>query len=212
MHHKQIVHAGKPLAEADKAVIMLHGRGAPAEDILSLSAYLDIRDYALLAPQANGNSWYPLSFLTLPQQNEPWLSSALALIQEIVEDLVGKGFTRKSIYFVGFSQGACLTLEFACRHAAGYGGIVAFTGGLIGDQVYTANYGGDFQRTPVFIGTSDPDPHIPVERVYATEKMLSTLNASVSLKVYPGMGHTIIQEEIDAANQFVFDAKASVNV
>lgn len=207
MHQKKIIRVGKELGKDSKVLIMLHGRGATAEDILSLAAYLDVNDFTLLAPQATNHTWYPYSFMAPPQQNEPWLSSALALLKEIVDDLVGQGIPTERIYFLGFSQGACLTLEFVTRHAAPYGGVVAFTGGLIGDKIYPENYSGDFRQTPVFIGTSNPDPHVPVERVYATTNILKDRNAAVTEKVYDGMGHTINQDEMDNANKIVFNAQ-----
>lgn len=185
--------------------MMLHGRGGTAENILSLAEHLDVKDYALVAPQATNNTWYPYSFLAPLQQNEPWLSSALSVLGEVVNDLLAQGFQEKQIYLLGFSQGACLTLEFAARHAARYGGIVAFTGGLIGDKIYSEHYTGDFSQTPVFIGTSDPDMHVPVERVYATVNILKDMNADVTEKIYPNMGHTITQDEIEKANTLVFN-------
>ena len=204
MHTKNIVAAGKPLTSESKVLILLHGRGATAEDILSLSHYLNVKDFALLAPQATNNSWYPQSFLSPPAQNEPWLSSALSIINEVVEDVLSKGVTEQQIYFAGFSQGACLTLEYITRNARQYGGAVAFTGGLVGDKLYTDNYAGDFQQTPVFIGTSDPDPHVPVHRVLASEAQLKKMNANVQAQVYPNMGHTINDDEIKRANELVF--------
>ncbi len=168
MHQKNIVTAGKELSATSKVMIMLHGRGGSAEDILSLSSHLNVKDFTLLAPQAINNTWYPYSFLAPPSQNEPWLSSALVLLKELLEDIISKSIPTENIYFCGFSQGACLTLEFVTRNANKYGGVVAFTGALIGDKIYSENYKGDFSGTPVFIGTSNPDPHIPVERVYAT--------------------------------------------
>ena len=205
MHNKNIIAAGKELNVAGKVLIMLHGRGASAEDILSLASHLEVKDFSLLAPQATNNTWYPYSFLTPPTQNEPWLSSALDLVKELVTDLYSKGIPSENIYFLGFSQGACLTLEFVTRNANKYGGVVAFTGGLIGDKIYGANYKGDFKGTPVFIGTSSPDPHVPVERVYATTHILRDMNAVVTEKIYDNMGHTISQDEIDNANKLVFN-------
>lgn len=189
-------------------LIMLHGRGASAEDILSLATYLKVQDFSLLAPQATNHTWYPYSFMAPPQQNEPWLSSSLDLLKEVVDELQGKGIPAHHIYFAGFSQGACLTLEFVARHATRYGGVVAFTGGLIGDTIYPGNYRGDFDHTPVFIGTSNPDPHVPVDRVQASANILKTMGADVTVKVYNGMGHTINQDEIDNANALVFNAPA----
>ena len=205
MHKKNFVTAGKPLDKATKTLILLHGRGANAEDILSLSSHLNVEGYALIAPQATGNTWYPYSFMMPPLQNEPWLSSALSLIKQLVTDLNNKGIASENIYFAGFSQGACLTLEFVARNATKYGGVAAFTGGLIGDMIYTENYKGHFKNTPVFIGTSNPDPHVPVERVYATANILKNMNAIVTEKIYSNMGHTINDDEIKNANTLIFN-------
>ena len=204
MHQKNIVTAGKALTKDSKVLIMIHGRGGSAEDILSLASHLDVEDFALLAPQATDHTWYPYSFLAPPVQNEPWLSSALNVLKEVVDNLKGQGIKSQQIYFLGFSQGACLTLEFVTRHAARYGGVAAFTGGLIGDKIYPENYRGDFAGTPVFIGSSNPDPHVPVERVYATTNILKDRNAAVTEKIYAGMGHTINADEIEHANRLVF--------
>jgi len=168
---------------------------------------LPVNDFALFAPQATNNTWYPYSFLTAPKENEPWLSSALDVLKDTVADVQAEGIKPKNIYFLGFSQGACLTLEFVTRNANKYGGVVAFTGGLIGDKIYSENYKDDFQNTPVFIGSSNPDPHVPVERVYATTNILKNMNAAVTEKVYNNMGHTINQDEIDNANKIVFSAR-----
>lgn len=204
MHTKNIITAGKKTTEAKKALIMVHGRGGSGEDILSLANYLNVRDYALVAPQATGNTWYPYSFLMPPAQNEPWLSSALSVLKEVTDDIVADGIALENIYFLGFSQGACLTLEFITRNAQKYGGAVAFTGGLIGDQIYPENYQGNFGGSPVFIGTSNPDPHVPVDRVKASEKVLKEMGADITVNIYNNMGHTISQDEIDLANKLVF--------
>jgi phospholipase/carboxylesterase len=204
MHSPHVVTSGLKVTEAKKALIMIHGRGASAEDILSLEPELKVKDFAILAPQATNHSWYPYSFLVPPEKNEPWLSSALNMIKGIVSRLNKDGIRNENIYLLGFSQGACLTLEFAARHADHYGGLVAFTGGLIGDKIYNENYTGDFKQTPVFIGCSDRDFHIPVERVYATTNILKGMHADVHEKIYPAMGHTINADEIDQANQLIF--------
>ena len=170
MHNGKIFTSGKNISEAKKVLIMLHGRGAFAEDILSLAGYFNIKDYALIAPQATNNTWYPYSFLAPPAQNEPWLSSALNILSEVVSDINNAGLASENIYFLAFSQGACLMLEFVTRNATKWGGVIAFTGGLIGDKIYSENYKGDFVYTTIFIGTSNPDPHVPVERVYATHR------------------------------------------
>ena len=205
MHQKNIIAKGKELSASSKVLIMLHGRGGSAEDILSLAAHLEVNDFTLMAPQATSNTWYPYSFLSPPAQNEPWLSSALTLLKQLLDDLYKKGVASENIYFLGFSQGACLALEFVTRNANKYGGVVAFTGGLIGDRIYNENYKGDFGATPIFIGTSNPDPHVPVERVYATTNILKNMNALVTEKVYTAMGHTVNQDEIDNANKLVFN-------
>src|SRR5690349_21826783 len=156
MHQKKIITAGQPLAKATKALVMLHGRGATAEDILGLASEFPVSDFALLAPQATNYTWYPYSFMAPVKQNEPWLSSAIKVVDDTVEDIRKAGIKDEQIYFAGFSQGACLTLEYVTRNARRWGGISAFTGGLIGDKIYRENYRGDFERTPIFIGTSDP--------------------------------------------------------
>jgi phospholipase/carboxylesterase len=209
MHTKNIISSGKEITKDSRIMIMLHGRGGSAEDILSLSAYLDVKDFTLLAPRATNNTWYPYSFLAPPGQNEPWLSSALSLLKDLLSELTAKSVSHENIYFLGFSQGACLALEFVTRNAAKYGGVVAFTGGLIGDKIYNENYRGDFQNTRIFIGTSNPDPHVPVERVYATTNILKNMGAAVTEKVYNNMGHTINQDEIENANKIIFVPTAS---
>ena len=204
MHIKKISTAGSEINDRSGVLVMIHGRGGSAEDIISISTYLEVKDFAILAPEATNNSWYPYSFMAPVSKNEPWLSSALDLIKSIVDDIYKKGISSENIYFLGFSQGACLTLEFVTRNAERYGGVVAFTGGLIGDRINNDNYKGDFLRTPIFIGTSDPDPHVPVERVHETTGILKSMNADVITKIYNGMGHTVSQEELDKANQHVF--------
>lgn len=204
MHQKKIITKGKALNEAEKALVMVHGRGAFAEDILSLAGYFDVKDYALLAPQATNNTWYPYSFLAPPQQNEPWLSSALDILKQVEADILASGISSNNIYFLGFSQGACLMLEFITRYAQKWGGAVAFTGGLVGDKIYKENYSGDFLQMPLFIGSSDPDMHVPVERVQETVTVLKNMHADVTVKIYPGMGHTISTDEIEKANTLIF--------
>lgn len=204
MHSKNIQTAGKSLKEAEKVLIMVHGRGADAEDILALASHLNVASYTLLAPQATNHSWYPYSFLMKPEQNQPWLSSALDLLKDVVEDLIQQGIAAKNIYFLGFSQGACLALEFVTRNAKRYGGVAAFTGGLIGDEINRSNYSGDFNGTPIFIGTGNPDPHVPLDRVKETVALLEEMNASVHLEVYENRPHTISKDEIDWTNKLIF--------
>lgn len=205
MHTKQYITKGQELGADSKVIIMIHGRGANAEDILSLANYLPLQDFTLIAPQATNHTWYPYSFMAPVHQNEPWLSSAIGLIGDLVTDLRSVGVKDEHIFFLGFSQGACLTLEYTVRNAARYGGVIAFTGGLIGNNLNTENYTGDYEGTPVFIGTSDPDPHVPLERVNESEKILQALHANVLVKVYKGMGHTINQDEIDQAIKHVLE-------
>lgn len=208
MHKKDLRTTGRPLSEASRAVILLHGRGAPAEDILGLASHLNVEGFAILAPQATNFTWYPQSFLAPPPKNEPWLSSALDVLSEIVSDLGAAGISPENIFFAGFSQGACLILEYVTRNAKQWGGVAAFTGGLIGDRIYRENYGGDFMLTPVFVGSGDPDPHVPVARVQESVTILGEMNASVKSKIYPGIGHTIVEDEIRNANEWVFDRSA----
>lgn len=204
MHTKNILTAGKSLDQARKVLILVHGRGGNARDILSLADVLDVTDFALLAPQASDNTWYPYSFMAAPARNEPWLSSALGLLKEVVSGVTDKGIAAENIYFAGFSQGACLMLEFITRNATRFGGAAAFTGGLIGDKIYQENYAGDFRGTPVFIGSGNPDPHVPVERIHKTTAILKGMNAAVTAKIYDNRPHTISQDEITLANKLVF--------
>jgi len=203
MHQKKIITKGD-ITEAKKALIMLHGRGGTADDILGFATHLNVDEYALFAPEATGNTWYPLSFLALPEDNEPWLSSALELLNGLVDDINKKGISTDHIYFTGFSQGACLALEFVARNATKYAGVAAFTGGLIGNKIYPENYSGNFNGTPIFIGSSDPDMHVPVERVHATTQILKNMHADVTEKIYKNMGHTINEDEIENANKLIF--------
>lgn len=205
MHQKHVLVKGKKLGEAERVLVMLHGRGANAEDILSLATYLKVSDFTLLAPQATNNTWYPNSFLAPPFTNEPWLSSAISILDEITDDINGNGIASNNIFYLGFSQGACLTLEYVTRNAQKFGGVVAFTGGLIGDRIYEQHYTGDFESTPVFIGTSDPDPHVPVQRVQDSVKQIRSMNAQVTEKIYKNMGHTINEDEIEMVNNLIFN-------
>lgn len=198
MHHFKIIQGGK--TNAEKALIMIHGRGGSAADFMEFAINLEVIDYALFAPQASDHSWYPLSFLAKPELNEPWLSSAISYIHHTISEVKKQGILQENIYLLGFSQGACLALEFAARNASKFGGIIGFTGGLIGDKIYPENYSGNFNGTPIFIGTSNPDFHVPVERVYATTNILKEMGANVTEKIYENMGHTINQEEIMYAN------------
>ncbi|APS40017.1 alpha/beta hydrolase [Salegentibacter sp. T436] len=205
MHKKEIYTAGKELREAEKVLVLIHGRGGSAKEFLSLANSLTTPDFAILAPQATDFTWYPNSFLAPVSQNEPEYSSALEVLNELLEEIKETGIAAENIYFAGFSQGACLTLEFLTRNAQRFGGVAAFTGGLIGDKIYTENYSGDFNGTPIFIGTGDPDPHVPVERVESSAEILREMNANVEVKIYKNRSHTISEDELKLANTFVFN-------
>jgi len=187
---------GAPLEGARAAMVMLHGRGASARDILGIADVLGRTDYAYLAPDAAGGTWYPYSFLSPIEQNEPWLSSALACVARVVDAVQRAGVPAERTMLLGFSQGACLTLEFTARNARRYGGVAALTGGLIGPDGTPRDYAGSLDGTPIFIGSSDPDPHIPIARVHESARVLTTMGAVVTTRIYPGMGHTVNEDEI----------------
>jgi len=197
------VFQGKPLSEAQKVIILTHGRGASAQSILPLAQELDLQDFAIIAPNATQGTWYPYGFMAPTDQNEPYLSSALAVLAGLRDQVLAAGFDTRQLYFAGFSQGACLTSEFIARHADAYGGAFIFTGGLIGEKLDPTRYQGNFEGTPIFIGSADPDFHVPVERVYATSNIFRSLGAQVTEKIYPGIGHTIIPDEILEANRIL---------
>jgi len=201
---KEIIKSGKSFDRAEKVLVMLHGRGGTAQDILLMAAHLNVAEYALVAPQVVGNTWYPQSFLAPREYNEPWLSNSLNTIKELVLYLEKSGFSKEQIYFLGFSQGACLALDFVAANAVRYGGVVAFTGGLIGEHIDHRNYHGDFDGTPIFIGSSDPDIHVPVTRVKETTVVLEDMGAQVTEIIYENMGHTISQSEIKQVNKIIF--------
>jgi phospholipase/carboxylesterase len=203
MHQPTWITGGKEVTEDSKVLILLHGRGADATDIMSLGLQLDTKGFSLIAPEATGHTWYPYSFMAPTTQNEPWLSSALQLLDTLVAEVRSKGVKENRICFLGFSQGACLTLEYTTRNAKKYGAVIAFTGGLIGDELDNSKYQGDFGGMPVFIGSSDPDPHVPVARVEESAKIIGEMNAAVTKKLYPGMGHTINAEEMKIANSIL---------
>ncbi|HEY7347758.1 MAG TPA: phospholipase [Ktedonobacterales bacterium] len=191
-----ILAAGAALVEARLAMILAHGRGASAADILEVAAELARPDVAYLAPQAAGNTWYPNRFTEPFASNEPWLSSALAFLAHALAQVSGAGIPAERTILLGFSQGACLTLEFVARHARHYGGIVGLSGGLIGPDDAPRAYPGALAGTPVFLGCSDVDPHIPKARVELTADVLQRLGGQVTMRLYPGMGHLVSQDEI----------------
>jgi len=190
------VAAGRPLREADTAVVMVHGRGASAESILTLADELGRPELSYVAPQAAGSTWYPYSFMAPIERNEPYLSSALDVLEGLLAQLEAEGIPAERTVLLGFSQGACLTLEFAARHAKRYAGLVALSGGLIGPPGTPRDYPGSFDGTPVFLGCSDRDPHIPEERVHESAEVFRRMGAQVTERIYPGMGHTVNEDEL----------------
>lgn len=200
---QRVAVAGVALAEATAAMILVHGRGASAENILELADLLPHPQMAYLAPQAADYTWYPYSFLAPLAQNQPNLDSALQVLADLVAEIEAAGIPAARIVLGGFSQGACLASEFAARHARRFGGLLIFSGGVIGPPGTPRDYDGSLDGTPVFIGCSDRDMHIPKERVDETAVILESLGAAVTKKIYPNMGHTIIQDEIDQAQQIV---------
>jgi predicted esterase len=200
-HAGQVVlREGADVSRARLVAILLHGRGASAANILGLAREFAAKGVAYLAPQAAGHTWYPYSFLSPMEQNEPDLSSALRVIEGLIDDLARQGVESNRIVLMGFSQGACLTSEFAARHARRYAAIVGFSGGVIGPPGTGRDYQGSFEGTPVFLGCSDVDPHIPLERVHESADIFRRMGASVDERIYPGLGHTLTLDEIEAAD------------
>lgn len=198
---------GVPLNEAKAAVLMLHGRGDSARGILGLADVLGVTDVTYAAPEAEGNSWYPQSFLMPLARNEPQLSAALQAVEDALSELEQAGVTRENIVLLGFSQGACLALEFAARNARRYGGVVALSGGLIGPEGTPRGYPGSLLDTPVFLGCSDMDAHIPKARVRESAVVMRKLGGVVDLRIYPGMAHTVNRDELDAAKAIITGAR-----
>lgn len=188
--------AGAKLKTATAVMVMIHGRGATAESILTLVPAIDTPGYAYLAPQAAGNTWYPNSFLAPIPSNEPGISSGLAAIGDLIKRIGAAGIPPERTMLLGFSQGACLSLEYAARNPRAYGGIAGLSGGLIGPEDTPRNYPGSFDGTPVFLGCSDVDSHIPAERVRETARVFEKRGAVVTIRLYPVMGHTINDDEV----------------
>ncbi len=195
--------AGTDLLHAKAAVILIHGRGSSAANMLSLFKQLGLEGISAIAPEATGNTWYPYSFLAEITENQPYLNSALELLDKTVTSLNQSGIPDSKIILLGFSQGACLVSEFAARNPKKYGGLIILTGGLIGPAIDKSFYKGNMQDTPVFIGSSDPDSHVPLRRVHETADVLRQLGAQVELRTYPGMPHIINQEEIEVAKEMI---------
>jgi predicted esterase len=194
---------GAPLSEAAGAMILIHGRGASAADILGLAQAIDRPDLAYLAPDAAGHVWYPRPFTVASAMNQPHLGSALNVVSRIIADLSEDGIPAERVVLLGFSQGACLTLEFAARNPRRYGGVVALSGGLIGDVIAPANYSGSLAGTPVFLGCSDVDPFIPLARVQQSTAVMRHLGGDVTESIYPGAAHTVVNDEIAAVDRII---------
>jgi phospholipase/carboxylesterase len=192
---RPVASLGPPLGTGSGVVIMLHGRGACAENILELVPVLDRPQFTYLAPSAAGNTWYPYSFMSAIERNEPHLSSALGRIDALVNEVAGRGVPKARVVLLGFSQGACLAGEYACRHGDRYGAVVMWSGGLIGPPGTTWTNPGGFDGTPVFLGCSDVDPHIPAWRVDESADVLREMGGDVTAVLYPGMDHTVTDAE-----------------
>lgn len=198
IHEEQVLASGQELEEAEKAVLMIHGRGATAQSILQLHRQLP--EAAYLAPQAAKRTWYPNSFMEPKEKNQPHLDSALDKIDQLVEK-VSEFVPKEKIVLLGFSQGACLATEYAAQNSRQYGGVVAFSGGLIGDEL--GNYDGQMKDTPIFLGCAEKDPHIPLERVNKTEKILVELGAEVEKHIFEGSHHGITDYGIERARKII---------
>jgi predicted esterase len=193
-----VLRHGPPPRDARLVVILAHGRGSSGDDMLGLAREFSAKDVSYLAPEAAGHTWYPYSFLAPIERNEPYLSSALRLLGALVQQAGGEGVGPDRIVLLGFSQGACLSLEFAAGHAQRYAGVVALSGGLIGPAGTPRNYAGSLDGTPVFLGCSDMDPHIPLDRVHESADVFRRMGATVDERIYPRMGHTVNRDEIAA--------------
>jgi phospholipase/carboxylesterase len=201
-HGQRILEGGEELASARAAMILLHGRGASAEDIMTIASEVQQPGWAYLAPQAAGNTWYPNPFTAPIESNEPYLSAALDAVSRLVERVEAR-LPAQRVVLLGFSQGACLTLEWAARHARRYGAVVGLSGGLIGPQGTPRDYPGGFDAMPVFLGCSDIDPHIPMQRVVEAGEVLKGMGAEVAVRFYPGMAHTVGVEELATIRELV---------
>ena len=215
---QRVVRGGAPLDRAGAAVILVHGRGATAESILGLSDAFAQPGVAYLAPQAAGNTWYPHSFLAPLERNEPWLGSALRALDDVRREVEAAGIPARRTVLLGFSQGACLALEYGARHARRFGGLVGLSGGLIGTgqrpgaappEDKTFDYAGSLDATPVFAGCSDVDAHIPVRRVHQTSAALRALGGDVTERIYPGMGHVVNEDEVAYVRELLAAVVAS---
>ena len=202
--------AGLSLAESGRVVIMIHGRNASPRNILDLVPRLNRPGFAYLAPAAANNTWYPLSFLADVAQNEPYVTSAIRRLDQVVTDVVAAGIARDRVVLLGFSQGACLAAEFAYRHPARYGGLVVFSGGLIGPPGSSWNNDASFDGTPVFFGCSDIDAHVPKWRVDESAEVFVRMGAEVTKRIYPAMGHLVNDDEIACAQTLMDRVSSTV--
>jgi len=200
---RPIITAGEPLESAKAVMIMIHGRGASANDILTLTQHFDGKGFAYLALQATNSTWYPQRFIVPQKDNEPWLSSAKARVSDAIQMALDAGIPLEKIILLGFSQGACLATEYPARNPNRYGGIIALSGGLIGTDEEISGYTGTLHNTPVFLGCSDVDFHIPKERVQATAEALEDIGGDVTMKLYAGMDHTINLDELEHVKQIM---------
>jgi len=201
-----VLTAGAPLAQARGAMLMVHGRGASAQDILSLALELRQPNFAYLAPAAAENAWYPYRFMEPLERNEPWLSSALAKLESVLAQIAAAGLPPERTLILGFSQGACLSLEFGARHARRYGGLIGLSGGLIGPDGTPRDYAGSLAGTPVLLGCSDVDPHIPQARVDDSAEVLRRLGGAVDERIYPNLAHTVKRDELSAVHAIMESA------
>jgi predicted esterase len=203
---QSVLRFGPDPDRARLAAVLSHGRGGSAQDMLSLARDLRTTDVLFLAPQAAGNTWYPQSFLAPIEENEPWLGSALRFLSRVVSELGRRGFPPNRVVLLGFSQGACLTLELAARNARRYAGVVGLSGGVIGPPGTPRSYSGSMSGTPVFLGCSDDDPHIPLERVHESAEVFRGLDGKVDERIYPSLGHAVNRDEIVAVRDLLASA------
>lgn len=201
--NQQVVTGGADIDVAKLAMIFIHGRGASAQSMMMFADEFESTETHYRAIQAKGHTWYPRSFMAPQEMNQPGIKSGLQAIYNQISKLNKSGIPTNKIVLLGFSQGACLTTEFAARHPQRFGGIVGFSGGLIGEEVDTENYQGSLEQTSVFLGCSDRDPHIPQERVDLTEEVFQKLGADVTKKIYVGMGHTVNKDEIEHVQMII---------
>jgi len=200
---------GKPIEQAVAALVLLHGRGASAAEILTLGQELVGPEVAIVAPEAAGHTWYPYSFLAPVESNEPWLGSALRLVETSIQRLEGAGIIRRHIALAGFSQGACLASEWVARTATRLAALIAFTGGRIGPPGTTFDASGDLTGMPIYLSAGEPDPHVPWERMEATRDCFERMGAKVTLKCWPGRPHSILRQEVEDARNILAESLAA---